>query len=143
MFHTLFDYQDQNVPNNKQIPKGKSKGFNQKSSKGKSSFGNYYGQGNKAYDEYNKNDSDTDNSQNSYDNGDKFEKTTNKVKLIVYKNGFILNNGPFRDKTIPENQIFLEEVEKGLIPQEIRKKGINDLGILLGGLFLYLDLYLD
>ena len=62
---------------------------------------------------------------------DKFQKTKNKIKVTIYKNGFILNNGPFRDKTIPENQIFLEEVEKGLIPQEIRKKGINDLGILL------------
>ena len=43
----------------------------------------------------------------------------------------MINNGPFRDKSIPENSIFIEEVEKGLIPQEIRKKGITDLGILL------------
>ncbi len=131
MFHTLFDYQDQNVSNNRQIPKCNSKGFDQKSSKGKNSFGNYYGQGNNAYDVYNKNDIDNNNSQNSYDNGDKFEKTTNKVKLIVYKNGFILNNGPFRDTFIAENKKFLEQVERGVIPHELSEKGISDLGILL------------
>ena len=62
---------------------------------------------------------------------DKFRKTKNKIKVTLYKNGFIVNNGQFRDKSIPENSIFMEEVEKGLIPQEIRKKGITDLGILL------------
>ena len=41
MFHTLFDYQDQNVANNKQIPKTKSKGFINKSSKNKS-LSNYF-----------------------------------------------------------------------------------------------------
>ena len=62
---------------------------------------------------------------------DKFKKTKNKIKVILFKNGFILNNGPFRDKSIPQNLKFMEEVEKGLIPHEIRKKGIDDLGILL------------
>ena len=33
MFHTLFDYQDQNIPNNKQIPKPQSKGFAKKNQK--------------------------------------------------------------------------------------------------------------
>ena len=62
---------------------------------------------------------------------EQFEKTKNKVKLIAYKNGFILNNGPFRDRSIPENDIFMKEVEKGNIPQELIKMGITDLGILL------------
>jgi len=65
------------------------------------------------------------------DNNEKFEKTKNKIKLVVYKNGFILNNGKFRDRSIPENNQFMEEVEKGNIPQEIVDKGITDLGILL------------
>jgi hypothetical protein len=51
--------------------------------------------------------------------------------LVVYQNGFILNNGQFRDRSIPENNKFMEEVEKGNIPQELIKKGITDLGILL------------
>ena len=61
----------------------------------------------------------------------KFENTKNKIKVIMYKNGFILNNGQFRDKSIPENRKFMEEVEQGLIPQELINKGIEDLGILL------------
>ena len=49
----------------------------------------------------------------------------------MYQNGFIINNGPFRDRAIPENQKFMEQVEKGNIPHELMDKGINDLGILL------------
>ena len=71
------------------------------------------------------------NNNNKINDDNKFIKTKNKIKVIVYKNGFILNNGPFRDKTIPENQKFMEEVERGVIPQELMKKGISDLGILL------------
>ena len=71
------------------------------------------------------------NNSNIQSNDYKFEQTKNKIKVILYKNGFILNNGPFRDKSIPENQQFMDEVEKGLIPQELIKKGIIDLGILL------------
>ena len=85
---------------------------------------NYYEAMKKNYNQKGNND--------GYNNiDDKFEKTKNKVKVIMYKNGFILNNGPFRDKSIPENRKFMEEVEKGLIPEEIMKKGIIDLGILL------------
>ena len=62
---------------------------------------------------------------------DQFRKTKNKIKVTLYKNGFMVNNGPFRDKSNPENCKFMEEVEKGLIPQEIIKKGIKDLGIIL------------
>ena len=71
------------------------------------------------------------NNSNIQSNDYKFEQTKNKIKVILYKNGFILNNGPFRDRSIPENQQFMDEVEKGLIPQELIKKGIIDLGILL------------
>lgn len=35
MFHTLFDYQDQNVPNNNQIPKNKYKKYEKKFKKAK------------------------------------------------------------------------------------------------------------
>ena len=119
MFHTLFDYQDQNVANNKQIPKTKSKGFINKTSKNKNLYENYYGKGNQAYDLYNKNDNDSNNSQSSDNESEKFEKTTNKVRVILYKNGFILNNGPFRDKSVPENEEFLEQMGRGVIPHEL------------------------
>ena len=48
-----------------------------------------------------------------------------KVKIIIYKNGFILNNGPFRDLSTTENKIFLVDAEKGLIPDELKKEGID------------------
>ena len=134
MFHTLFDYQDQNVPNNSQIPKPRYKKYQKQIKKDKKPSQYYYGQGNQAYELYNKKNESDENSNNSEDSGDvteKFEKTKNKVNLIVYKNGFILNNGPFRDRAIKENEEFMEQVERGVIPHELMDKGISSLGILL------------
>jgi hypothetical protein len=71
------------------------------------------------------------NNSNKNNVDDKFNKTKNKIKVILYQNGFILNNGPFRDKAVPENREFMNQLEQGLIPQEFIKKGIVDLGILL------------
>jgi hypothetical protein len=127
MFHTLFDYKDENLDNNRQLFKNQSSRFIRKSNHQNNTNQNYYGKGNNAYDEYNKNNYPNNNRNNAH----QFEQTKNKVKLIVYKNGFILNNGPFRDRIEPENEEFLEQVERGVIPHEIADKGINDLGILL------------
>ena len=121
MFHTLFELQEKEK-NEKNKPKTANK-FTSNMQKERSPEDNYYGKGNKAYDHYNK--------KKTEDNNEKYEKTKNKIMLVVYRNGFILNNGPFRDKAIPENNKFMEEVEKGNIPDEILEKGITDLGILL------------
>ena len=106
-------------------------------------YDNYYDSNSKKYNPNQKNDYPQDNYYGTYqkdygqqtnikhDVDSKFENTQNKIKVIMYKNGFILNNGQFRDKSIPENRKFMEEVEKGLIPEELINKGINDLGILL------------
>ena len=117
MFHTLFDlnniiYQKKNNNNIK----------NQFNFSGENDY--YFGKGNIAIDQYNRKKKKMENDAN-------FEKTKNKIKLVVYKNGFIMNDEPFRDKSIYENYEFLEEVEKGNIPQELIRKGISDLGILL------------
>ena len=61
----------------------------------------------------------------------KFQNTKTKIKVILFKNGFILNNGPFRHISIPENKKFIEQVQRGVIPHELLDKGIDDLGILL------------
>ena len=127
MFHTLFDYKDENLDNNRQLSKNQSSRFIRKSNLEKSINQNYYGKGNNAYDEYNK----YNYPNNNRNNAKQFEQTKNKVKLIVYKNGFILNNGPFRDRIEPQNEEFMEQVERGVIPHEIADRGINDLGILL------------
>ena len=121
MFYTLFDLQEK-----EKKEKSKKKKDNKKASnlqKDKSPEDNYYGKGNKAYEFYNK--------KKVENNNEKYENTKNKIQLIVYKNGFILDDGPFRDRAIPQNNKFMEEVEKGNIPEEITEKGITDLGILL------------
>jgi len=46
-------------------------------------------------------------------------KTNKKIKITLYKNGFIINHGKFREKSIPENHKFMKEVEKGMIPEEL------------------------
>jgi hypothetical protein len=123
MFHTLFDYKDQNQDFNVQ-----NHNINNDTTKNKFKFGglngNYFGKGNRAIDQYNRKKSEMENDAN-------FEKTKNKIKLVVFRNGFILNNGPFRDRSVYENNEFLREVERGIIPQELIRKGIKDLGILL------------
>ena len=88
----------------------------------------YFGKGNKVIGQYNRRRNIL---ARIRDNDEKFRKTKHKIKLVVYKNGFILNNCPFRDRSLPENNDFLESVERGNIPQEFIRKGIKDLGILL------------
>lgn len=60
-----------------------------------------------------------------------FDKTQNKIKLTVYKNGFTIDDGTFRNKADPDNKKFMEEVEKGFIPQELVSQGFKDLAIAL------------
>ena len=123
MFHTLFDSKEDSSDYNILYPK-KNKNYYRNKFKLGGPNDNYFGKGNKAIDQYNK-------KKIEMENDAKFRKTKNKIKLVVYKNGFILNNGPFRDRTILENSEFLAEVEKGFIPQEFIRKGIIELGILL------------
>ena len=123
MFHTLFDLKEDSSDYNILYPK-KNKNYYRNKFKLGGPNDNYFGKGNKAIDQYNK-------KKIEMENDAKFRKTKNKVKLVVYRNGFILNNGPFRDRTVRENSEFLAEVEKGYIPQEFIRKGIIELGILL------------
>lgn len=64
-----------------------------------------------------------------YNDKDGFSKTKDKIKLTLYKNGFTINDGEFRDKTAPENKRFMEDVERGEIPHELRTKNVSDLGV--------------
>ena len=105
-----------------------SNNYNSKKKNGPSD--NYYGSMKREHFQQSNNIINSNNYDN-YNLDNQFDKTKNKIKVIMYKNGFILNNGPFRDKSIPENLKFMKEVEQGLIPHEIMIKGINDLGILL------------
>ena len=127
MFHSLFEFQDQNMDFNRQSTKS-SVNHMKNSFKIGGPNDIYFGKGNYVIDQYNKNKNDFN---RRMEKETQFQNTKNKIRLVVYKNGFILNNGQFRDRSIPENDEFLNEVEKGQIPQELIRKGIKDLGILL------------
>ena len=120
MFRDILDYQVQNADFNKiyQSSYIKNRFKNCKLNN------NYFGKGHFLVDEYNRTKE-----KEEFEN--KFQNTKYKIKLVVYKNGFILNNGEFRDRSLKENQEFLKSVERGNIPKELIRKGINDLGILL------------
>ena len=75
MFHTLFDYKDQNVANNHQNPKNKSKGFNQKPAKNMSFSENFYGKENVSNNLYNTNSAYTNRRERKTDINEQFEKT--------------------------------------------------------------------
>ncbi len=123
MFRDILDYQKKNSDYHRVGRKKNTKNIKKSLTMYKPND-NYFGKGNKVIDQYNKNIFEKENDEN-------FQKTKNKIKLVVFKNGFILNNGPFRDRSLIENNEFLESVEKGNIPQELINKGILDLGILL------------
>lgn len=123
MFKSILDYKDENSDFNRISIKENFAHTKNPFIMYKPNY-NYFGRGNKAIDQYNKKRFEMENDAN-------FRRTKNKIKLEVFKNGFILNNGPFRDKSLIENDEFLASVERGNIPQELLNKGISDLGILL------------
>ena len=55
---------------------------------------------------------------------------SNKIKL--YRNGFIVNDGPFRSSSAPENKPFLEKLASGHVPEELAGQGTEqgvDVGL--------------
>ena len=115
MFHTLDDYRDKNR--------------DEKAEKDKRKTTDSYTGGKSSGIAVENPEDEWINRMKKYDNKEKFDKTKNKLKLTLYKNGFILDNGEFRNKNEPANKKFMEEVERGYIPDELVKKGITDLGI--------------
>ena len=115
MFHTLDDYKD--------------KKRDEKAEKDKKKITDSYTGGKSSGIAVENPQDDWLEKMKKYDNKDRFDKTKNKLKLSLYKNGFIMDNGEFRNKNEPANKKFMEEIEKGYIPNELVKKGITDLGI--------------
>ena len=115
MFHSLDDYRDKNIDEKEEKDKRKTTDSN---AGGKSS----------GIAVENPEDDFIKHMKN-FDDKEKFDKKKDKLKLVIYKNGFILDDGEFRNKKEPENQKFLHEIEKGYIPNELIKKGYTDLGI--------------
>lgn len=87
---------------------------------------------NKSKDEPNKKDKKiVDSYIGGSSSGLNVENPDDKIELTVYKNGFKINNEDFRDISNPENEKFMDEVNKGYIPQELVNKGYKTLGIAL------------
>jgi len=116
MFHTLDDYRDKNRDEKAEKDKRKT-------------TDSYTGGKSSGIAVENPEDDDWLKKMKKHDDKEKYGKTKNKIKLTVYKNGFIIDDGEFRKKDEPQNKKFMEEVEKGYIPNELVKKGITDLGI--------------
>ena len=116
MFHSLDDYRDKNIDEKAEKDKRKT-------------TDSYAGGKSSGIAVMNPEDDDWLNKMKKFDNKEKYDKTKSKLKLKLYKNGFILDNGEFRDIKEQKNKKFMEEVEKGYIPKELEKEGYNDLGI--------------
>ena len=55
--------------------------------------------------------------------------TTLDTKIILYKNGFkIGEDGEFRDKNIPKNAQFINEIEQGNTPLELQRLAVQKYG---------------
>lgn len=121
MFHSLDDYRDKNKDEKKEKDKRKT---TDSYAGGKSS-----GIAVMNPEDEKKNDWINKLKAEEAKNKGEFDKTKNKIKLSVYKNGFVIDDGEFRDIKLPENKKFMEQVHKGYIPQELVSKGYKDLGI--------------
>ena len=115
MFHTLDDYKDKNRDEKAEKDKRKT-------------TDSYTGGKYSGLAVENPEDNWID-KMKKHDDREKFDKTKNKLKLSLYKNGFIIEGGEFRNKNDPANKKFMHDIEKGYIPNELVKEGMTDLGI--------------
>jgi len=54
-----------------------------------------------------------------------------EIKVTSYKNGFILNEGKFRDFSDEKNKKFMKQLEDGYVPQELVKQGYKNIAVAL------------
>lgn len=125
MYNNLFDFENQNIDFNIQAPKSKASNYNY-SYKFDEIQEIYLGKDENTLDQFNRKKASSRSINNQ-----KFEKQKTIIKIVIYKNGYILNNGEFKDIMFDENKKFLREIERGDIPIELIKKGIINTEILL------------
>ena len=120
MFNNLCDENEQNIDFNIQNQKSKASELNYRFKFAEENIF-YHEKDYKTIEQYNRKKYIPNKmTKNTYGKG----KTI--LKAVIYHNGFIVNNGEFKDISFPENKKFLEEIEKGNIPYELIKKGIFD-----------------
>ena len=125
MYNNLFDFENQNIDFNIQPPKSKASHSNF-SFKFDENNEIYFDKGNYTTEQFNRKKYVNNNINNINS-----QKKKTIVKIVMYQNGYIINNGEFKDIIFDENKKFLRELEKGNIPNELLKKGIMDMEILL------------
>ena len=125
MYNNLFDFENQNIDFNIQAPKSKASNYNY-SYKFDENQEIYLGKDKNTLDQFNRKMTSS-----RFINNQKLEKQKTMIKIVIYKNGYILNNGEFKDIIYDENKKFLREIERGVIPIELIKKGIMNTEILL------------
>jgi len=62
-----------------------------------------------------------ENSKGKRDN-DSRETPEHTCKITLYRNGFMVDDGPFRNYTDPPNKKFMDELNKNHVPEELRSK---------------------
>lgn len=67
--------------------------------------------------------------ENPEDDREGFAKTKDKITIKLYRNGFILDDGPFRPLSDPENKKFMDEIERKILPEELVRKGFKNVGV--------------
>ena len=121
----MFDSENQIIDFNIQPPKSKASHSNF-SFKFDENNEIYFDKGNYTTEQFNRKKS-----ANNNINIQSSQKKKTIVKIVIYQNDYIINNGEFKDIIFDENRRFLKEIEKGNIPNELLKKGIMDMEILL------------
>ena len=54
-----------------------------------------------------------------------------EIRITLYQNGFTVENGDLREYETEENKAFMSELNKGYVPEELRKKYNKPVGIAL------------
>ena len=68
--------------------------------------------------------------EESSDQGRQRPEGVSDLKIILWGNGFqVGDDGPFRDKNAEENKQFIEELQQGVVPREIRGKYPNGVSV--------------
>jgi UBX domain-containing protein 1 len=61
-----------------------------------------------------------ENSQKHKDEGTDDKRPDTEVRITVYQNGFVVDDGEFREYDTPVNKEFMSELNKGYVPKELR-----------------------
>ena len=67
--------------------------------------------------------------KNSEKKEDEGEVSDTEAEITLYKNGFTVDGGELRDYDTEENKEFMNDVNKGYVPKELRKIHNKPIGI--------------